>query len=172
MTAHRALPFFWDAEDCCMRPMANYRDTARKNYVDQQQYLMEEAEERSTVSHRHFFACIRKAWNSLPEDKQDEYPSTEHLRKRALIKCKFYNLKIYTCADAAHANELAGIIQAIDEFALIIVSDDVVKIYTARSVAPSKMKPEEFQRAKEAVLWLLSDMIGTDVATLKKEGSQ
>lgn len=167
-----ALPFFWDAEDCCMRPMANYRDTARKRYVDQQEYLLEEAEERSTVSHRHFFACVRKAWNNLPEDKQDEYPSAEHLRKRALIKCKFYNLKIYTCLDAAHADELAAIIQEKDEFALIVVSGDVVKIYSARSVSPSKMKPDEFQKAKEAVLWLLSDMIGVDVTTLKKEGDK
>jgi hypothetical protein len=35
------------------------------------------AENRSSESHRHFFAVVNEAWRNLPEDLADDFPSPE-----------------------------------------------------------------------------------------------
>ena len=59
-----------------------------------------------------------------------------------------------------------------DEFAIIEISGDVVNVYEPLSQSASAMGREEFQRSKEAVLEILSEMIRVKPGDLQKMGDQ
>ena len=72
---------------------------------------VEEVQERSAKSHAHYFAVITEAWRSLPEAIADDFPSAEHLRKRALIDagyCTETRMAFKTNAEAIAAAAFVG----------------------------------------------------------------
>ena len=86
--------------------------------------LMAQVEERTEVSHNHEFAWLRDAWATLPESIADDYPSPEHLRKRALIATGWATMRDYVCASRAEATRLAATLKSeLDAYALIIASE-------------------------------------------------
>lgn len=123
----------------------------------------EPVHERSLDSHRHYFACINNAWANLPEALADEYPSPESLRKRALIKCGYCDMTKIVCRTNADALAVAALVTAMDEFALVNVSDNVVTVWRAHSQAMRAMGKAKFQESKDRVLHWISQLIGADV---------
>lgn len=126
------------------------------------------AENRSGESHRHFFAIVHEAWKSLPEDMADDFPSPDHLRKWALIKAGFCTMTKIVCANNDEAVNLLKKWKTVDRFSLLEVSGKVVTIWTADSQRRDAQGRKAFQEAKEAALHVLSNLIGTDVTTLKE----
>lgn len=59
---------------------------ADKHYVIGEKYHLVPHYGRSENSHRHQFAAIHDAWANLPSDMHMLFPSSESLRKWALIK--------------------------------------------------------------------------------------
>lgn len=126
-------------------------------------------EDRSSASHRHYFALINEAWQNLPEHLGADYPNPEALRKRALIKAGFCTVADYVCATRAEAERWAGNLRReADDYALVIVSEAVVRVYRAQSQSMRAMGRERFQASKDAVLHVLSELIGSDVADLRR----
>ena len=162
------ITFEWNGE--VMVPL-NKR-LANKQYVVGEYYRLEAREERSTVSHDHFFACVQETWKNLPEDMAEHYPTPDHLRKRALIKCGYRNERSIVCASAEEARKVAAFIQPFDDMAYIVIRDNVVTVYTAESQSLQSQDKERFQASKNAVLDLLSTMIGVSVETLKSNAGQ
>jgi hypothetical protein len=126
------------------------------------------AEHRSAKSHDHFFACVNEAWKSLPEDMADDFPSPEHLRKWALIKAGFCSETRIVCANNSEAMTLATKSKAMDRFSVVAIDGKAVTIWTADSQRRDAMGRQEFQEAKERALHIISELIGTDAATLKE----
>lgn len=130
---------------------------------------MAPVEERSPANHAHYFACINEAWQNLPEHLAAEYPNPEALRKRALIKAGFCTVADYVCASRAEAERWAlNLRREADDYALVMVSEAVVRVYRAQSQSMRAMGREQFQRSKDAVLHVLAELIGSDVADLRR----
>lgn len=119
--------------------------------------------DRSPESHKHYFAVINAAWGTLPEALADEYPSPESLRKRALIKCGYCDMKKIVCRHNADALAVAALVTDMDEFALVNVSENVVTVWRAHSQAMRAMGKKQFQESKDKVLHWISNLIGADV---------
>jgi hypothetical protein len=125
------------------------------------------AEHRSKASHDHFFAVVNEAWKNLPEDMAGDFPSPEHLRKWALIKAGFCSETRIVCANNTEAMTLATKAKAMDKFSLVAIDGKLVTIWTADSQRRDAMGRQEFQEAKERALHIISELIGTDAATLR-----
>jgi hypothetical protein len=125
------------------------------------------AEHRSKASHDHFFACVNEAWKSLPEYLADDFPSPEHLRKWALIKAGFCSETRIVCANNAEALTLATKAKTMDKFSIVAIDGKTVTIWTADSQRKDAMGRQRFQEAKDKALHIISELIGTDAATLR-----
>lgn len=126
------------------------------------------AEHRSKSSHDHFFALVNEAWKSLPEDMADDFPSPEHLRKWSLIKAGFCSETQIVCANNSEAMILATKAKSLDKYSVISLTGKTVTIWTADSQRRDAMGRQEFQEAKERAIHAISQLLGTDAATLGK----
>lgn len=158
--------FTYDAERSVMVPRRP--KLADKTYVDGELYRLGVIEERSENSHRAYFAELHSAWLNLPERESERFPTSEHLRKYALIKTGFYDADAFPCASKAEALRLAAFIRPHDEFALVVVKDATVTRYTAKSQSYKAMGRDEFQKSKTAVLDYVSSLIGTTREQLRE----
>ena len=60
----RALPLRFDGE--AFWPLPAFARIAAERYGAGEVVAMAPAEDRSSASHRHYFACVREAWVNLP----------------------------------------------------------------------------------------------------------
>ena len=125
------------------------------------------AEHRSRATHDHYFACVTAAWANLPEAMSEEFPSVEHLRKYALIKAGFCDQVKIVCASNGEAVRLLNLMHQADTYAIAEIDNKLVTIWRAHSQSMRAMGRAKFQESKEAVLRVLSEMIGTDAAALE-----
>ncbi|MCK0312242.1 hypothetical protein, partial [Salmonella sp. 15E557] len=93
---------------------------------------MVEQHERSDVSHNHFFASIKNGFDNLPDDLHEDFPTTEHLRKKALIRKGYCDERSIVCASKAEALRLAGFIRPMDDYAIVTARESVVRVWTAK----------------------------------------
>lgn len=135
-------------------------------YVVGEIYRFERHEPRSMESHRHYFALIHEAWLNLPERLVDDFPSSEHLRKTALIKAGYCTKRQIVCATKQEAMRTGGFIQELDDYAVVTIEDKVVTVYRAKSQSIPAMGKRDFQESKQAVLDVVAKLIGTDPVTL------
>jgi hypothetical protein len=142
--------FQWDGE--VMVPKARFAKACDEAYTVGETYRMVVQEQRSLVSHNHYFATLQDIWESLPEEFGDRIPSAEHLRKFALIRTGFRDERSIVCASKAEAQRLAAFIKPMDDFALVVVNEATVTVYTAKSQSMKAMGKADFQRSKDAVL--------------------
>ena len=91
----------------------------------------------------------------------DEFPSPEHLRKYALIKAGFCNVRKIVDDGRPHTLHM-------DTYAIVEIANGVTTIYTAQSQSVKAMGKAEFQKSKDAVLSEIGKLIGADPAELGK----
>lgn len=140
-----------------------------KAFVVHERYRMAVQEERSAISHRHFFAVIREAWLNLPDDLALEYTSEDRLRKRALIATGYFTERRIVLSSAADARKMAAfLMQRADDGTVFAVAGNVVIERTARSqsTGPNGMRKAEFQKSKTDVLEWIAALINVELATL------
>jgi hypothetical protein len=163
------IRFNWDGE--AMTPATRYwAREADKRFVIGETYTMDEIHVRSHQTHAHYFACIKAAWESLPDDKRPQYPSAEHLRKLALIHTGFSTMVQHPCKSAAEAERLALVIKPYDTYQLVLIDPEtpsVVTVYHAISQDHRSMNKQQFQDSKEKVLNWIGDLIGADPTELR-----
>lgn len=153
------------------RVMSNYwAARADKDFVVGEVYKMAEHHDRSMNSHRHFFAVINDAWSNLSDDKLEQYPNAEVLRKKALIWKGYRDERSIVCTSAADAQRVASFIKPMDDFAVVIVREAVVLVWTAKSQSVKAMGAKDFQQSKSDVLDFVADLIGVSSDELAKQG--
>jgi hypothetical protein len=167
--ASAPVGFTWDGE--AMRPSSRFRQQCDRQFVVGQQYVLEERMERSSVSHRHYFASINELWHSLPERLSAEFPSPEHLRKRALIRCGYRDQRSVVCASHAEALRVAAFIRPVDSYAEVSVSGSVVVHLTAVSQNLKSMDRKTFGESKNAVLEWICELVGADPTLIQADAA-
>lgn len=146
-----------------MVPLSPYwAARADRQFIVGEQYKLVEHSDRSDVSHNHFFASVKNGFDNLPGECRDEYPTREHLRKKALIRSGFRDERSIVCASESEAHRVAAFVEPIDDYSIVAVSDCVVRIWTAKSQKRSAMDAKEFQQSKNAVLEFIDDLLGVE----------
>lgn len=130
----------------------------------------ERHEERSVNSHNHYFACIAEAWNNLPE-ADERFPNPEALRKWALIRAGYCTEATVACDSPEQARTIAAFM-GYSEGVIIVVRDNIVKRYIAKSQSMKAMNKEEFQRSKSDVLDTLAELIAVKRRRLEEAGEK
>jgi hypothetical protein len=161
-------PLFFRWEGDCFKPILRHAKECDRRYVIGEHYALDEVQERSSKSHAAYFAAVNTAWQNLPDELAEKWPTAEHLRKHALIRCGFYDKTSIQASSRAEALRLAAFIRPIDDYAIVTVNGSLVERYTAKSQSYRAMRKDEFQASKQAVLDWISSLVGTDAASLAK----
>ena len=146
------------------------KEADRRFVCDQIYWLVEAPDELSAKSMRHQFAVLKKAWENLSEADKEQFPTPQHLRKRALIEAGFYTESAIEVGDQATAGRLAVSLRRRDTFAVIFVRDGYLFERVAES--QSSMDRERFQKSKDAIFEIVANMIGVSVAELTRESER
>lgn len=162
--------FEWTGET--MRPLKRFHNLANAQYVVGQTYVLVEQNERSITSHNHQFAWLDEAWKSLPESIADLFPTSEHLRKHALIEVGYFDETILDVGSRAGALRVAAQMRHDDEFAHIVVRGVLVVRRTAKSQKRIKMQPGAFQDSKQKILEYVSGLIGVSPDALHRNAGK
>lgn len=172
----KPVDFMWDGE--AMLPEHRFKPLCIRQFVVGEKYRLAPVEDRSSASHRHYFACVREAWKNLPERLSTRFNSPEALRKHALIKCGYAETRSTNCKTEDEARKMAAIIASFvhpfDPYVEIeIVPRDNgtvdVMVYTAESQAYGAQKNSLFQQAKRDVLEFIAALIGVELEKLEAE---
>ena len=119
--------------------------------------ILERHEERSDATHRHYFACLKEAFDNLPEG-DNRFPTVEALRHWALIRAGYCTENSIVC-DTNDQAQLVASFMGNSEGTIIVVRGNVVKKYTAKSQSVKAMNKDEFQRSKVDVLDTIAELI-------------
>jgi hypothetical protein len=145
------IVFHWDGE--AMVPLKRFQSACDKQFVVGRVYsLVELPEARSLQSHKQYFAALHEAWHSLPESLALEFPTSEHLRKYALIQAGFCNITKLTWGQTKRT----------DEYAVVTNVDGVTTVYEAQSQSYRAMGKKQFQESKDAVLRYLDRVLDVE----------
>ena len=145
----------WDG--VCLTPTPQALRSCQERFSPGTVYAVEAIDERSHAAHARFFARINELWQNLPEIMQHDYPSSEHLRKRALIETGYATEQVHTCQTKAEAQRFAKLIRTREEFSIVIVSGDVIRIFAPMSQSFAEMGSKKFYQSAEAVEgWILA----------------
>lgn len=164
------IPCVWDGE--AFRPLDNFRRIAARDYGDGEIVTLAPHEERSMASHRHYFSIIKEAWENLPEDQAERFPSPEHLRKYSLIKAGYANEQIIACASNAEARRWAAIMGQSVEFSIVVPRGVVVSVFRPQSQSVRAMGKKAFQESKDKVLGIVADLIAVAPEALQQRARE
>ena len=153
-------------------PQKRFARVCDRAFVIGEEYPLIVHENVSAASRGHFFACLTEAWRNLPEDRAEEFSTVEMLRKKALIRCGFADERSIVCASKAEAQRVGAFIRPMDEYAIVIVSECVVKVFTAKSQSLRAMGKQPFQASKTAVLDYVAGLCGVTTDDLKRNAGQ
>ncbi len=165
------LPLYcqWTGE--AFRPLGRTAKEADKQFVIGERYTLVEWQERSDPSHGHQFAWLYEAWKQLPESIADLYPTSEHLRKRALIQAGYYNEIVVDAGSNAAAVRVAAGFKKMDEFVLCVIRGAAVSVRTAKSQrrGPSGMNKADFNASKADIMEIIAELIGVKPSQLEQQ---
>lgn len=161
------IVFQWDGE--AMVPASQFWSRkADQEFVVGEVYKLVEHHDRSASSHRHYFAVIADAWRTLPDMVLEQYPTSEHLRKKALVWKGYRDERTIVAASQAEAERVAAFIKPMDDFAIVTVRDAVVRVWTAKSQSTKAMGAKDFQQSKSDVLDFIDDLLGVERGSTAK----
>lgn len=149
--------FTWDGES--MVPLKRFERLADKEFVVGEAYPLVVQEARSQASHNQYFAALHDLWLNLPEEIAEEFPTEDHLRKFALIKAGFCDKREAVFTTQADAERAAALVKPADDYAILEVCGQVLRVYTAKSQSMRAMGKADFQASKTAVLETVEAMV-------------
>jgi hypothetical protein len=147
-------------------PTPRFQEAFRENFVTDATYWLNVEPERSEKTHNHEFGWLSEAWKTLPDHLADQMPTSEHLRKRALIDAGYYTEQIIDVGSNAAALRVAAYARGEDQFAYVVVRGPIVAVRKAKSQSRRAMGAADFQASKTAILDLISSWIGVAPADL------
>ncbi|KFG68670.1 hypothetical protein [Microvirga sp. BSC39] len=162
--------FQWNGE--AMVPHRRFQAECDRAFVVGEKYRLAEWHDRSTATHNHEFAFVAEAWAQLPDHLASQFPTPEHLRKRALIDAGYYHEQAVDAGSNAAAVRVARFIAAMEEYSVAVVQGPLVVVRKPKSQSRRAMGKEEFQASKQAVLETVSAVIGVSPETLTRNASR
>jgi hypothetical protein len=131
-------------------------------------------EPRSQASHRFYFACLKNAFDNLPETISHLFTDPEDLRHYALIETGNYTDHPIKCATKDEAMRWVSRLMRDPQniYCRFFVNDDTIVRREPKSQSTKAMGKQAFEKSKADVLELCSILTGIDVAALKKEATE
>ena len=99
-----------------------------------------------------------QVWHELPKPAGEG----DLLAKWALIRAGFRDERTIACSSKAEAQRVADFVKPMDDYAVVVVREAVVLVYTAQSQSMRAMGKKSFQESKQAVLDALDALLGVD----------
>ncbi len=161
------VAFIWDG--AAMIPLERFRGLASRQFRPGVEYALVPHRERSDAAHGLFFKCVELAWKNLPHEYDGKFPTSEHLRKRALVWEGFADEHTMLCANEAQAQSTGVLARALDGYAVIQIKGPIVIVWTAKSQSRHVMGHDVFTDSMNKVLGRLADMLGISVGQLTEE---
>lgn len=157
------LCFRWEGES--LLPLTpRWAKQCDKVLVVGQVYRMAPVEERSAISHRHYFCAVNEAFDNLPEALGQRFKNADQLRKHALITAGYSTTQTYVCGSRAEAERTAASIGAFaastSTYVIIKITRNIVEVFTAQSQDMRSMDRKTFQKSKDDTLNVIAAMIG------------
>lgn len=149
-------------------PSARFAEKANEQFVAGATYWLSIEPERSEKTHNHEFAVVNEAWKTLPESLQADFPTSDSLRKRALIECGYYTEERIDAGTQAAALRVAAYVRAKDQFAWVVTRGGVVVVRNAVSQSRQAMGAAAFQESKTRILEWIADLIGVELEQLSR----
>lgn len=140
----------WTGES--FKPLRQFHNLAGASFVIGERYVIEPEMPRSGASHRHQWPTLKEAWMNLPENLVDEFPTSEHLRKRGLIECGYRKEYRFACRSPADLIQAIAAITDGNEYAVISTSGNAGVVWVPKSQSMKEMPGGEFNRSKQAIL--------------------
>lgn len=162
---HAPIIFEWTDEGT-MKPLGRFKRACDKEFAVGALYPLIIHEQRSQASHNFFFASIAEVWKNLPEELAERFATPDHLRKHCLILEGYRDERTFVASSKAEALRLAAFVKPMDEYAVVVVRECVVVVWTAQSQSRRAMGGKTFNQSKEKVLDRASAMIGVTVESL------
>ncbi len=159
-----ACAFIWTGRE--MVPLDRFRRLAERQYHAGQEYVLIDHKGRSEESHRHYFSCVRKGWESLPQEYDGKFPSPEALRKRCLVLEGYADQTDHFCEDDEEAAKLIILIRKFDPYAVMKRSGRILTVWVAQSQDHASMGHKEFEASKTRVLERIAHMCGISLKEL------
>jgi hypothetical protein len=153
-------------------PTPRFKTIVDEKFAEGAVYWLNVEPDRSDKTHNHEFAWLNEAWKNLPEAMAERFPSSEHLRKRALIEAGYYDEKVIDVGVNAAALRVAAFARSEDEFAAVIVRGPVVVVRKAKSQSRRAMGAADFQTSKQAILEIVAEMIGVKPEDLARNAGR
>jgi tRNA U34 2-thiouridine synthase MnmA/TrmU len=171
---HKALPplpFRWTGDG--FEPIGRFKKLADETFVVGQLYRLVEHQDRSQVSHSHFFAVMNEAWQQLPEHLAERFPDPDSLRKYALCRTGYAEIDTVVCPSKAMAVTLMKQIARRYDYAAIDRQDGTsVMFFTALSQSHRAMGAKKFQESKQSCLDFVASLIGVGADELAKQAGR
>ena len=164
--------FKWNLERRVMIPLPRFHNVCGRQFEDGKDYPMDVHQERSRASHNQYFAAVNEMFINLPEKTAKQFPTSEYLRKWALVRTGWYVEKNFACKTEGHARNLASFIRKVDDYAVIAIKGDVVRVFEAKSQSIPAMGKEDFEKSKHDVLDLVSSMVGVTATQAKRQAGR
>jgi hypothetical protein len=160
------FPLIWRADPGALFPATKYQhQRCQEHFKDGGRYFLDEHKERSGAWHRAYFAQVNEAHANLPEGMDADFPTPDHLRKFALIKCGFHHKVAKSFSSAEDALKASAFAHVDDDFCIVTVEGCMVTRYTAKSQDYRHMDKAEFRKSAEAVLAYVWNLVGVDPET-------
>jgi hypothetical protein len=160
----------WDGE--AFYPLGRSARECDAQRVVGHTYRLVDHEERSEASHAHYFAMIAEGWANLPDDQAARFQNPEALRKFALIKSGYATQRQYVAGSRAEALRVAAFAPSADEYEIATVEGNIVTVWRAESQSYRAMGKKKFQASKDAVLAVISSLIGVEPRQLEQEAGR
>lgn len=149
-------------------PLPRFK-AALGNLAPGEVYAVKVTARRSDKERRFYHACLTAAWENLPEDIAARFPTVEHLRSYALIKCGYCSSRVAPASSPREAMRWVSFIQPSSGMEIVTRDGSCVTIYSALSQSAAKMGVEQFRSSKTDVLALVASMCGLTVDELTRE---
>lgn len=165
-----ACAYIWDGR--AMVPLDRFMPIARRQFRAGQEYALIEHRGRSDASHNHYFACIKKGWENLPEAVAPRFPTPEYLRKWSLVQEGYADQVDHVCETHEAMAELIALVRKLDPYTVMKSNGLVLSIWTAQSQDHASMGHEAFQKSKDDVMGRIALMCGITVKELAKNAKE
>ena len=109
-----------------------------------------------------FFAQLRDVHGNLSDEHRRRFPSSETLRKHALIAIGHCDVMTVIAGSKAAAPGVAAALKSKDHYCIIDIRGDVLTMYTARSMARRALLKKQFHEVAEKVWAWVYEQTGID----------
>lgn len=163
------VPFIWT--NGAMVPLERFRERCGQ-YVEGEMYSLIPYDQRSRISHDHYFCVVRAAFQNWPESYPIVLPDESALRYHALIQTGHFDQIVGSYESPEAAETSARDLVRRVEYAEYSIFENVAVLRFPKTQKKKAMGSKVFQQSKQDVIDWLSAIIGVDVTALVAEAKK